>query len=341
MAKKRLSLLNKILFLINTIVAIALVISLFIPNLIPKKFGMLALWSLLTPIFIIVNFCFVIYWILIGFKKQLILSFFVLLLSFLLLPPVYKLYGSTNKTSKDSVTIMTYNVRKFNRYKWIDIENIDARIADFITTENPDIVALQEFRTTKNFDLQYPYYFNYRAKNKKPSGLIIYSKYPILHKGLLGNHNFSSGIQYIDIAKKNDTLRIYNFHLESLGIVPDKEYFGHKNSERLVKRLTRSFKTQQAQIDTLNAHIKNCHYKIVLVGDMNNTAYSWAYKNIKNDFQDSFLETGKGFGKTYTLKKMPLRIDYIFADKRINFIRHKNYGIRYSDHYPLSATINF
>ena len=74
---------------------------------------------------------------------------------------------------------------------------------------------------------------------------------------------------------------------------------------------------------------------------MNNTAYSWAYKNLKGDFQDSFLESGKGFGKSYNFKGFPLRIDYIFIDKDITILNHKNYGEHYSDHYPVMATVSF
>ena len=146
---------------------------------------------------------------------------------------------------------------------------------------------------------------------------------------------------YIDIVKKKDTLRIYNFHLASLGVVPDKEYFGHKDSEKLIKRLRKSFRTQQLQLDSLNTNIKQCNYKTVLAGDLNNTSYSWAYKNVKNNLQDSFLETGKGFGTSYKLKGFPLRIDYIFVDQNIKINSHKNYEVKYSDHYPISATIEF
>ena len=60
---------------------------------------------------------------------------------------------------------------------------------------------------------------------------------------------------------------------------------------------------------------------------------------MKNDLQDSFLEAGNGFGKTYEFKNFPLRIDYIFADKDMKIINHKNYKEKFSDHYPVSATI--
>ena len=347
MAKNKLSFINKLFFIINNVFATALVIALFIPTLAPEKFGVVSLLSLLTPILIIINFIFIIYWILIGFKKQLILSFLVLLVSFLFIPSIYKFHAKNTVTTKNTLTVMTYNVRKFNKYKWLKVQHIDSLIGAFITKENPDIVTLQEYTTFKNFKLNYPYYSNpllnlYKnpIENKKyRTNMAIFSKYPIINEGLIWYKNYKTNTMFIDIVKNRDTLRIYNFHLESLGVIPGKEYFGHKDSEKLVKRLGSSFKIQQRQIDTLNAHIKTCNYKIILAGDMNNTAYSWAYRNSKNDFKDSFLEVGKGFGKTYEFKKIPLRIDYIFADTTMQFIQHKNYTKKYSDHYPVSATI--
>ena len=72
---------------------------------------------------------------------------------------------------------------------------------------------------------------------------------------------------------------------------------------------------------------------------MNNTAYSWAYKHVKGDFKDTFLEAGKGFGKTYEFKKFPLRIDYILVDKRLKILNHNNLTQRFSDHFPVMATV--
>jgi len=341
MAKPKLSLINRILFLLNNVFAIALLISFLIPKLLPEKYGIFALLSLLTPALIIINFIFVIYWILIGFKKQVIVSFLVLLLSLLFIPPVYKFYNNNDNGDSSSLSIMTYNVRKFNMYKWIDDNAIHSKISDLIVKENPDIVALQEFKNTKNFKIVYPYTYNPLVSRKTRSSLAIYSKYPIINKGVIKYNKYYIRIMFADIVKNDDTLRIYNFHLESLGVIPDEDFFGHKDSEKLIKRLRNSFKNQQQQIGTLNAHIEGCKYRVILAGDLNNTAYSWAYKNVKNDFKDSFLEAGKGFGKTYEFKKFPLRIDYIFADKSMKFISHKNLNQKLSDHYPISATLEF
>jgi len=305
----------------------------------PEKFGVIALLSLVTPVLIIINLVFVIFWIIIGFKKQVILSFFVLLLSLLFIPKLYKFKNDGASISKAHLKIMTYNVRKFNIFNWLKIKNIEAEIEELIINEDPDIVAIQEYRNIDNFRLNYPYFYNHVSNKNTQSGLAIYSKYPVINKGAIGyNQSGNDGI-YVDIVKKNDTLRIYNFRLETTGVVPDKDFFGQKNSEKLIKRLRKSFKAHQKQIDTLNAHIKDCKYKVILAGDLNNTAFSWDYKNIKNELQDTFLKAGNGFGKTYEFKKFPLRIDYIFVDEKIRVIDHKNLKQQFSDHYPIVATL--
>jgi len=337
---KKLSSINKFIFLINNVFAILLIISFFTPSLMPEKFGLIALLSLVTPALIIINLVFVIFWIIAGFKKQVILSFFVLLLSLLFIPKLYKFNNEKYPVNKDHLRIMTYNVRKFNIFNWIEIENIDDKIIELVNKEDPDILAIQEYRSLETFKLNYAYIYNYRTINKIQSGLVIYSKYPIIDKGSIGDEGHSVDAIYVDIVKKNDTFRIYNFRLESLGVVPNKDYFGHKNSEKLIKRVKKSFILQQNQIINLNKHINLSKHKVILAGDLNNTPYSWAYKNIKNKLQDTFLEAGKGFGKTYEFKKFPLRIDFIFVDENIRVIDHENLKQQFSDHYPIVVALD-
>ena len=75
-------------------------------------------------------------------------------------------------------------------------------------------------------------------------------------------------------------------------------------------------KWQEVQINQILEKFGNKRYPSIITCDMNNTAYSWIYKKTKNDLQDTFLEAGQGFGKTYDLKGFPLRIDYILVDKK-------------------------
>ncbi|PID70126.1 MAG: endonuclease [Flavobacteriales bacterium] len=344
MALKKLSFLNRILFLINSLLAFALIFALFLPRLAPEDFGEITVLSLLTPILILLNIIFLIYWILAGFKKQLLQPFLVLVLTYFLLPYFYIFDQNDAVTlSKNNLSVLTYNVRKFNQYKWLATENVPEKIKKLITVEAPDVVLLQEYTKTEQFRLNYPYSYNHYnkiGKNKVQTGLAIFSKYPIANKASLKVVKYNSSIIYADIVKSNDTIRVYNFHLESLGIDPKKNYYGYTKSKNIIKRLGNSFKTQQKEVISLKESIKNCPYKIVLGGDMNNNAFSWTYKNLQTDFTDSFSVMGNGFGTTYSFNGFPLRIDYIFADKSMKVVSHKNYDLGLSDHNPIMATMN-
>jgi len=342
------SFIHKILFSINILFIAGLFFSFILPYLPPKKFGPISLLSLIVPLLLFGTILFMLYWIFTRHKKQLYLNAFILIASFFFIPSLYKINVSS-ETTENELSIMSYNVRKFNKFKWIKSKNIPLEISEFINLEKPDIIAFQEYQHLENFKLGYPYYSNpliggYRdsiKRNTIRTSLAIYSKFPIINEGVIKYDTYKTSIVYVDLVKNKDTIRIYNYHFVSLGIIPNKEYFGHDNSEKLVKRLNQSFKIQQKQINVLNEHVKNSPYKVILIGDMNNTPYSWIYKHTKNDLKDSFLEAGRGFGKTYSFNHFPLRIDYIFVDEGIQVNSHKNYSVNYSDHFPILAKVSF
>ena len=77
-----------------------------------------------------------------------------------------------NKKSntEDSFTVMSYNVRLFNVYKWIDNKNIKNEIVDYINTVQPNILCLQEFYAPNELpNIQLPYQ-HIACKVKKSNG---------------------------------------------------------------------------------------------------------------------------------------------------------------------------
>jgi len=129
-------------------------------------------------------------------------------------------------------------------------------------------------------------------------------------------------------------------HLESLSINPKEDYFNQENSEKLKIRVEKAFKKQANQATLIIEHQKNVAYKTILCGDFNNTAFSWVYHQLKNDKNDAFEVAGKGFGKTFDFS-FPMRIDFILTDKQIEVNNFKTYNVRYSDHYPIMARLQF
>ena len=337
---KKLSWVDKILFLLNSLLAATLLLSNLLPYLSPKTFGVIALFSLVVPVLIVLNILFVVYWVL-KLKKQFLVSTLVLLIGFNQINLLYKI-ADKEVLMIDDLKVMSYNVRLFNIYKWKKEgkEETLKLVSDFIESKNPDIICFQEFLTDYDVNFEYKYNYIQRNSNKEISyfGLAIFSKYKIINKGSLDFKGSANNTIYADIVKGKDTIRVYNVHLESQHIQLDKENFGEKDTERLLKRLQNTFEKQVTQAEQIIAHEKKCNYKTILMGDFNNTAFSWTYHKIKADKIDAFVVAGKGFGKSYDYI-LPARIDFILTDPVFEINNFKTYDIKYSDHFPIMARL--
>jgi len=334
--KKKRSLLNRLLYYINSIFAILLLVAYVIPYIKPESLKSFAGISLLTPLLILVNVIFLLYWI-IGLNRTFLLSFIILAIGFPNLSRFYKV-GGKKVLLVDDLKIMSYNVRMFNKYKWIKNDSIQQSINDLIENKSPDILCLQEYSKNKELEKEYPYHYIKYSKQGVHIGQAVFSKYPIIKKGSFELKKTANNIIYSDIKIDDDTIRVYNIHLQSLKINPKKENFGQKDATHLRKRVSAAFQKQQKQVELLLENQKNVSYKIVAVGDFNNTAYSWPYHQILKGKKDAYIEAGKGFDKTYDFA-FPLRIDFILVDKSIEINHFKAYRDLYSDHFPIMARL--
>lgn len=337
---KKLFLFNKLIFILNSVFATLLLLSYALPYVFPKSFPSIAVLSLTVPVLIVVNIIFLIYWA-IRLKKQFLLSFFVLLLGFTHVTSLYRFGNNTNKDITDSFSVMSYNVRLFNKYKWIEKDSIDKQLVDFINTEAPDILCLQEYHDDqKNSFGKYPYKYKKLRGNKRSVGQVIFSKFPIVNAGSLNFPDTFNNAIYADIVRDNDTIRVYNVHLESLRINPAIKKLAEEGSEKLYNRVGHTFVMQQLQAERFNADGNTSSHKKIICADLNNTQYSNVYKQIKGGMTDVFLEAGSGLGRTFNFKLFPVRIDFIFADPDFKVKEFKNYDVSYSDHYPVLAKLS-
>ena len=336
---KKLNLLNRLVVILNSIFAALLLCSYVLPYIFPRSFPSLSVLTLVVPILIFINLLFLIYWT-IKFKKQFLISFLVLLFGYKHVSSLFKFSGK-DEESASSLKIMTYNVRLFNLYEWIDNHDIGDDIVDLIKDQNIDIVCLQEFHNKKEGAFSYPYkYFKYNSTTNRV-GQAILSKYPIINNGSLNFSRYGNNAIFADIVKGKDTIRVYNLHLQSFHINPKQEELTQENSERLLNRMGSAFVVQQEQAEIFENHRRLCHYKQIICGDFNNTQYSNVYKQIKGDMNDTFDEAGSGFGRTYYYKYFPLRIDFILVDKNIEVLSHKTLTDKImSDHYPIVSSLN-
>ncbi len=331
--------LDKVIYIVNVILATLLLLSYGLPFLPPKTFSILAVLNLGVPFLIISNIICFLYW-LIKAKRQFLLSLVVIFLGYLAYGSLYKFSATEKVVDRDHLTVMNYNVRLFNLYNWIPEEGMETKITEFIEDEAPDVLSLQEYHPHKNIDLSFFKYKYEKLSGKKVRyGQAIFSQFPIVNSGSVEFPNTSNNAIYADIVKEEDTIRIYNIHLESLHINTDVESLKKEDSERLFKRVSNTFKMQQFQTELFLMHKKACKYKMIICGDFNNTAFSYVYRTIKGELKDAFNEAGNGFGRTYHFKFFPVRIDFIFTDDAFGVFGFKTYKQHFSDHYPIMATL--
>ena len=336
---KRSSFVQKIIFAINLGFALLLLIMAVLSFLFFQPMAALAVLSLVVPLLIVANLFFLLYWLYMK-KGNFLVSLIVLLIAFLSFGSFYRFGGETPKVLESDLKLMTYNVWGFNKNEWIKRPNVGDQIVDFVKREDPDILCVQEHSRVRHRQLkQFPYRSETPYSAKKTIQA-IFSKYPIIGEGSLDLPGTINNIIFADIVHGKDTIRVYNVHLQSFSIIPSTASFSDgKRSERTYHRLVSTFKKQMEQARIFRDHLESSPYVNVVGGDFNNTQFSNIYKIIKGDLQDSFLQQGDGFGATYKLFRLPIRIDYIMADPSIQVIQHQNYGENLSDHYPVMARL--
>lgn len=212
-------------------------------------------------------------------------------------------------------------------------------------------MCIQEYSAAAQIDLKvYPYHFIFMQGKHIKTGQAIFSKFPIIDQGNLElPANSNNNVIFADIKRGKEILRVYNMHLQSIKISPDVneiseniDGINQQKSQLLFNRISNAFRQQQQQAEIIHQHKIKCEYPVLVCGDMNNSPFSFVYRNIKGDLQDCFEEAGKGFGQTYKFKYYPARIDYIFADPSLKVKHFESFPeVIYSDHFPVMTRLAF
>jgi endonuclease/exonuclease/phosphatase family metal-dependent hydrolase len=344
---KQLSWFNKFVFFCNIVLTVLTFLAYVLPFLAPKWFPFLSVLTLILPLFLILNLSFFLYWF-VQFKKQMVLSSIVLIVGITFINKFYKLSAKNGALSEKDFIVMSYNVRLLNLFNWIQKDNVAQEILGFVNEQNPDVLCLQEYSTSGNIDLKiYPYKAIFMRGGQIKSGEAIFSKFPIVNEGKIVFPNSDNGAIFADIKVGKDIIRFYNIHLQSIKISPDVEKIdkdveeiNQEKSQMIFKRISEAFKKQQQQAEIIMEHKAACEYPMILCGDMNNSAFSYVYRSIKGNMKDCFEVAGQGFGRTYNFKYYPARIDYIFADEKMNVKSFTNFpDFINSDHLPVMSRI--
>jgi endonuclease/exonuclease/phosphatase family metal-dependent hydrolase len=358
-------------WILNLVAVALLLCCLAIPHLSAQNFWPIGILGLLTPFVALANILFIALWMIAGKWRRMLLSTVAIILCWKVFSVACAgniIDGNNMRYGTNALKVISYNVKLLNLYGTGEAGNITTRgsVADFINKQGADIVCLQEFfdgnvlPDTDNLNFfkercEFPYVsFNVNIRSKRGSfGDIIFSKHPIITErqigfdGSDGDHNF----QYADIAKRGDTFRVHNLHLQSIKLTDKEiEFVDDKSSAQLKKKkalgqglgilrkLRSGFELRSSQAAQVARQLQKSPYANIVCGDFNDLPTSYAYFTIRQNLRDAFLEKGFGLGRTYKTLSSVLRIDYVLYDgNRLKTLGIQRPKLSYSDHFPLVA----
>ena len=303
----------------------------------PVSYPMLSNLSMLFPVFLVINLLFLVLWAFVRLRYVLLP-----ILGFAICYGPVRTYMPINFTSsppEDAIKVMSYNVWCFS----MDSETeTSLKIADYIASENADIVLLQEAdarqRIQEGVDKRLNAVYDYRDTIHavgKYDVLALYSKYPIIDKEhiRLGT-SVRSAVGY-RLRIGDDTLTVDIVE----GEVKREE--ASAGSKLVLSKLAQAAKKRAPQAKALAEFIRNRKGEsIVVCGDFNDTPLSFAHRQVAQGLKDCFVESGNGFGFSYNRGGMYVRIDDILCSDNITPYDCKvDRKIDISDHYPIKCYI--
>ena len=365
--KKGKPLVFKILFLVNILVVVPLLISYFAAYISPVKIWQFAFFGLAYPIFLAANLLFVLLW-LVFWKRYIFISLIVILIGWNFLQSLYPLQFNLKRGHPGKpLKMVSYNVNLFSGNQQSESPSETRNdISSFLISQNADIICLQEFYLSgpdyskiiqdyaQSIGMKYFYFGNYRKfwDKKKIDAIIIFSRFPILDTGFFKIPDRSLYGIFTDVVYEQDTMRIYNLHLESIRFGND-DYSFYSNltnpSEKIPPieegtkktfwKLKKAFIFRAKEVDTLQKHLNASPYPIIMTGDFNDTPASYTYHQLTRKLKDSFVScSNEFFGSTYAGRFPAFRIDYILHSDFFYAEDYQKYKLDFSDHYPVTAT---
>jgi endonuclease/exonuclease/phosphatase family metal-dependent hydrolase len=366
-------LLLRLIFILNLCAAGALGLAMLALYISPETFWMLAFAGLSLPIGILINIAFVVFW-LFFYRRRAGISIIALIITFPEFGNLFQANGSYSLADFEEIAqqdsgihILSYNVRLFDLYNWSENKTTRNNIIDIINREKADIICFQEFfyedtgtfntlDTLKRMQKAKNIHIEHTAHVKKVNhwGIATFTKYPIVKKGVLKFRDSTDNISiYTDIKVFDDTIRLYNLHLESIRFRSEdykalQKFTGNEDNTKLggpqqiVGRMRKAFIRRARQSNIIKKSIAQSPHPVIVCGDFNDPPSSYTYHSISKLLDDSFRESGSGIGTTYIGLIPFLRIDYIlFSPDVFTSMAFRVIRERQSDHYPIASILKY
>jgi endonuclease/exonuclease/phosphatase family metal-dependent hydrolase len=231
-----------------------------------------------------------------------------------------------------------------------------------LKAQNADVLCIVEFYHSTNpiyydnlhyvsKELGYRYhYFSWDDDGGDQwVGQAIFSRHPIVDSGItrFPKPTMNESLIYADIAFKQDTIRLFTTHLqsvrferedyESIEKIKKRDDSLIRNSKNIFSKLRRGFVHRSRQTEIVKKQLDKSPYPLIITGDFNDVPNSNTYFTISKNLKDAFLAKSFGMGRTFTNISPTLRIDYILASKNFSVLQYNRIVKEYSDHYMLVA----
>lgn len=351
--KKILKILLLPVLAVNVLAALLLVCCAYSPILPAEQMPLFSLAGLAFPIALAANVIFLVFWLFVYWRYALV-SFITCLICFVQIRAFFPINIGKQFPPKNSLKVLSYNVLSPN----INESNTNASNATiaYLEAADADIICLQEFqfatlKKRKELLKKYPYKsYNLSSDSQATAHYLgCLSKFPILSSEKLKLESTSNGCTKYRILHENDTIVVYNCHLQSNNIHDNdksaykqlikepKENLRSQGTKRLVKKLRDSAAKRADQADVIIADMKKESSPYIIVcGDFNDSPISYTCYRLRRQLDDAYIGSGNGPGISYNRHGMYFRIDHIMHSPQFEAYNCTvDRSMTVSDHYPI------
>lgn len=356
---------KKFFIISNVIISLLFLVSCYAGHLDPAGWWPLGLLVLSMPYILLLLLLFLVFWILVKPSLSLIPIVTIVLgwgpirnvMPFNFSAPFQK------QKENGRLRVMSWNVEQFDIIHHKTNPEVKKQMIALVNEYKPDVACFQEMVGSDSAeginylgDMQNSlgfgnFYYSYNVKvdydRQHHFGIIIFSRFPLLKKETVSEypHDYNSIFQYVDILYYQDTVRLFNIHLQSLRFNEENlQYIDHptvkddkgiKESKTIIKKFRTGFQRRGRQAKRVHEEILKSPFPVVVCGDFNDVPNSFAYNTVGDGLQNAFVKKGDGLGRTFSLISPTLRIDNIFVDNRFTIEQFSRVRRKLSAHFPL------
>ena len=338
----------KILVGANVVPALLMLLVGYSDRLHPTEHPLLASAGLVFPAFLLVNFCFMVFFAFVK-RRYVLVSFIGFVLAY---EPVttYWPVNIPDNPAPGSIKVMSFNVLNFCNAG--APSNEPNPILDYILNSDADIVCLQEGVMKPDIvERVLPVYHYVDSARGGPNSdcLLLFSKYPILKKEHIKYESKGNLSAAFKLLIDKDTVTVVNNHFETSGLSKE-DRAGFKEmvkgeahtrqmkseSKRLIVKLGEAAKKRAPQADAVVKYIQHAKGSVILCGDFNDSPISYTHYILAKQLTDCYRATANGPGISYHHNAIFVRIDNIMcSDDWTPYSCTVDRSIGYSDHYPI------